>query len=129
MAEGLLRVGVIRDGSALQTSSVKLKRLTQKEEIQRVFTEGRKLISPSFVAFSLLVDGNPDLLYAIHTRKKLGSAVERNRIKRVYREALRRQKNSLSGRKIVIIPRIGSKSLDLNQVTDQIGAYFQKSSE
>lgn len=128
MVEGLLRIGARKDGSALQTPRVKLKRLTRKEEVQRVFSEGRKLISPSFVIFSL-EDPFPDLLYAIHVRKKLGSAVERNRIKRVYREALRRQKVLLRGHKLVVIPRVGSKLLTLNQVSDQIKAFFPKPPE
>lgn len=128
MVEGLLKIGAIRDESVLQTSRVKLRRLTRKEEVQRVFSEGRKLISPSFVIFSL-ADEDPSLLYAIHIRKKLGSAVERNRIKRIYREALRRQKALLGGHKLVVIPRIGSKPLTLNQVTDEIKAFFQKPSE
>lgn len=128
MVEELLKIGVLKDGSALQTPSVKLRRLTRKEEVQRVFAEGRKFISPSFVIFSL-EDPFPDLLYAIHVRKKLGSAVERNRIKRVYREALRRQKVSLRGHKLVVIPRVGSKLLNLNQVADQIKAFFLKPPE
>lgn len=128
MVEELLKIGALKDGSALQTPSVKLKRLTQKEEVQRVFAEGRKFISPSFVIFSL-EDPFPDLLYAIHVRKKLGSAVERNRIKRVYREALRRQKVSLRCHKLIVIPRVGSKLLNLNQVADQIKAFFLKPPE
>jgi ribonuclease P protein component len=128
MGEGLLKTGATKDGSVLQTSRIKLKRLARKEEVQKVFSEGRKFISPSFVIFSLETE-LPDLLYAIHIRKKLGSAVERNRIKRVYREVLRRQKVSLRGRKLVVIPRIGSKSLTLNQLADQIKALFPKPSE
>jgi ribonuclease P protein component len=123
MVEGLSRVGATKDGSALQTPKVRLKRLTQKEQVQRVFSKGRKFISPSFVIFSL-EDESLKLLYAIHIRKKLGSAVERNRIKRIYREALRRQKISLRGHKLVVIPRIGSKFLTLDQVTDQIKVFF-----
>ncbi|NKE69518.1 ribonuclease P protein component [Candidatus Manganitrophus noduliformans] len=128
MVEGLLRTAALKDGSASQTPSVKLKRLTRKEEVQRVFSEGRKFVSPSFVIFSLKYPF-PDLLYAIHIRKKLGSAVERNRIKRVYREALRRQQISLRGHKLVVIPRVGSKLLTLNQVSDQIKALFPKPPE
>lgn len=51
MVEELLKTGVLKDGSALQTPSVRLRRLTRKEEVQRVFAEGRKFISPSFVIF------------------------------------------------------------------------------
>lgn len=128
MVEELLRIGAPKAGSALQTSRVKLKRLTRKEEVQRVFSEGRKFVSPSFVIFSL--EGQfPNLLYAVHVRKKLGSAVERNRIKRVYREALRRQMVSLRGHKLIVIPRVGSKLLTLNQVSDQIRAFFPKPPE
>ena len=128
MVEELLRIGALKDGSALQTPRVKLKRLTRKEEVQRVFSEGMKFISPSFVIFSL-EDQIPNPLYAIHVRKKLGSAVERNRIKLVYREALRRQKVSLRGHKLIVIPRVGSKLLTLNQLSDQIKAFFPKPSE
>lgn len=128
MVEELLKIGGLRDGSASQTLSVKLKRLTRREEVQRVFSKGRKFVSPSFVIFSL-EDSFPDLLYAIHVRKKLGSAVERNRIKRIYREALRRQKVSLRGHNLIVIPRVGSKLLTLNQVSDQIKAFFPKTPE
>lgn len=128
MVEELLKIDALKDGNVLQTPSVKLKRLTQKADVQRVFAEGRKFISPSFVIFSL-EDPFLDLLYAVHVRKKLGSAVERNRIKRVYREALRRQKVSLRGHKLIVIPRVGSKLLNLNQVADQIKVFFPKPPE
>ncbi len=125
MVEGLLKIDAPKAESVFQPLRVKLKRLTRKEEVLKVFQSGRKFVSTTFVIFSLEGDF-PDPFYAIHTRKKLGSAVERNRIKRIYREALQRHKASLCGHKVIVIPRTGSRPVTLNQVINQIGQFFSE---
>lgn len=123
MGEGLLRTAEPKDGRDFQPPKIKLKRLTRKEEVQKVFQKGKKWISTSFVIFSLESDV-PDLFYAIHTRKKLGPAVERNRIKRIYREVLRQRKTLLRGYTLIVIPRTGSRAITLRQLADQIDHVF-----
>ncbi len=49
--------------------------------------------------------------YAIYTSKRLGGAVSRNRIKRIFRELLNRKKRELQGYDFIIIPREGAKDL------------------
>ncbi|GEM_PF-7126942 len=126
MVEGLLRSAETKDESDCRPHKVKLRRLVKKDAVQNLFQRGKKFITSSFVIFSLENDG-PDLLYAIHTRKKLGPSVERNRIKRIYREVLRRNKTLLRGHQLIIIPRSGSKSATQNQLADQMSQFFSQS--
>lgn len=125
MGEGSLKIDAPKDENAFRPSRIKLKRLTRKEEVQSIFQGGRKFVSSSFVLFSLESDSS-DPFYAVHARKKLGPASERNRIKRIYREALRRHKVLLSGYRLIVIPRTGSGSVTLNQVANQIGQFFSE---
>lgn len=123
MVEGLLRTVETREERDFRPPKVRLKRLVRKEEVQKVFHNGKKWISTLFVVFFMESD-LPDPLYAVHARKKLGPAVERNRIKRLYREALQQHKALLSGYTLIVIPRSGSKSITFNQLSDQMGRFF-----
>lgn len=59
--------------------------LTRRRDFQKVYEEGRKLVSRSFVLHLLPA---PDLARAVVASKKVGGAVQRNRAKRLLRHML-----------------------------------------
>ncbi|MFY9268122.1 MAG: ribonuclease P protein component [Candidatus Manganitrophaceae bacterium] len=126
MGEELSREEETKAGSALrQYKKIKLRRLSGRKAVQTVFQKGKKTLFPAFVLFALKTD-EPDLSYAIHVRKKLGTAVERNRIKRIYREVLQGNKVLLQGHHLIVLPRAGSQTVRMSEVADQIVGIFSR---
>lgn len=81
-------------------------RLSRARDIQRVFRNGCK-ISNAYVTIRARKRGArvpPRLAFAI-TRKHVGSAVRRNRIKRIARESFRRHSRILQGFDVVLVSR------------------------
>ncbi len=68
----------------------------------------------------LLKNDLPQLRFAVHGRKVLGIAVERNRIKRLFREAVRKEAPLLVGYDVILVPRQASKGLSLSRLTQQL---------
>lgn len=122
MGEGSLRNDGIKDAKNLPRK-FQLKRLVKKEEVEKVFSLGRKVISDSFILYFLGNDVGRSS-YAIHTRKKLGMAVERNRVKRIFRAALHQFKDLLKGYDIIIVPRKKMKELDFHQAIHKLEQTF-----
>jgi ribonuclease P protein component len=100
-----------------------LKRLVKKEEAEKVFSLGRKVISDSFILY-FLGNNSSRSAYAIHARKKLGMAVERNRVKRIFRAALYRLRDFLNGYDVIIVPRRKIKDLGFHQTVHQLEKAF-----
>lgn len=115
MEEESLSDGETRGESGLPFNVV-IKKLLKKERVDRVFKDGRKYVS-DLMTFFFLLNHSPDLHIAIHTRKKLGIAVQRNRIKRVFRESVRELKGFMGGYDVVIVPRVSSKGVGSHQLT------------
>ncbi len=62
--------------------------------------------------------------YAIYANKRLGGAVDRNRIKRIFREVLNQKKTGLGGHDFIIIPREGSIGLSFQDIRLQVETIF-----
>ena len=80
-------------------------RILKRETFKRVYEQGRKFTAKYFTAFVL---SNPatQTRIGITTTRKIGSAVERNRARRLVREAYRRNKVLVpSGLDIVVNPK------------------------
>lgn len=122
MGEGLLRKDEIREERNLPPN-LPLKRLLHKEEVKKVFSSGRKVISDSFILYFLRNSAGRSR-YAIHARKKLGMAVERNRVKRIFRAALYQLRDLLYGYDIIIIPRKKVKDLDFHLAVHKLEQIF-----
>jgi ribonuclease P protein component len=78
-------------------------RIRRRPEFERVYNQGTR-ISGRFMTVFLLENGRDVPRCGVAATRKLGSAVERNRAKRLAREIFRRHKNA-PGYDIVIVPR------------------------
>lgn len=66
-------------------------RIREKREFDRVYDEGRRIVSRLFVAF-LLEKREGELRVGVVASRRVGGAVSRNRAKRLLREVFRRNK-------------------------------------
>lgn len=78
-------------------------RIRRRPEFERVYNEGAR-INGRFMTVFVLENGRNVQRCGVAATRKLGSAVERNRAKRLAREIFRRHKNA-PGYDVVIVPR------------------------
>lgn len=86
-----------RDGNASECSPFPPRlRLTSRRQYQAVYKNGRRTGTMSFTMFGLPNDqGGPRL--GITVTRKVGNAVRRNRIKRLFREIFRQNLHQFDG--------------------------------
>ena len=94
-------------------------------EFLRVMARGEKLSCPVCVAYFLAAE---DFRSGISVSKKLGSAVVRNRVKRILGEAIRLSKRALSRPvHLVLVARQGAERLSLVQAKRILVDLYSKS--
>jgi ribonuclease P protein component len=101
----------------------KERRLRRRADFLRVQSEGRRVTSAHFV---FLVAPGPDRAgpcrLGLVVTRKVGPAVERNRIRRVCRETFRRWPEFLPGGvDLVVIARAGAQALGASDVRREWG--------
>ncbi|WP_366937744.1 ribonuclease P protein component [Halodesulfovibrio sp.] len=99
-------------------------RLTRRPEFVKCYDEGRRYFSKNFVLF-VLEKEDPTALWRVGlaVTKKTGSAVQRNRVKRVLREFFRLNQRELpNGIDFVVVPkrRMNPEHVDLSFVTQEL---------
>jgi ribonuclease P protein component len=95
---------------AKQFTLGKNERLKSRKSIEQLFSEGKKIIAAPYRVLYSLITTAKDSSIQFSTgvsAKHFKKAVERNRIKRLTREAWRLQKNGLA-------KKIGPKNIQLN---------------
>jgi ribonuclease P protein component len=78
-------------------------RIRRRPEFERIYREGAR-IHGRFMTLFVLPNGGTAPRFGVAATRKLGSAVERNRAKRLAREMFRRHKIA-AGLDIVVVPR------------------------
>jgi ribonuclease P protein component len=81
-------------------------RIKRKTDFQRVFQQGKKRVSSSFILYSYIEKDRPYRRLGITASRKVGNAVVRNRCKRALREIFRQHKALLpQGVDLVVVVR------------------------
>lgn len=78
-------------------------RIRRRPEFERVYKDGAR-VHGRFMTLFVLQNGGTTPRFGVAATRKLGSAVERNRAKRLAREMFRRHKLA-AGLDIVVVPR------------------------
>lgn len=83
---------------------MKTRTIKKQEEFQKLFSKGKRSFSPSLTVVYLKSD---ELKMGISVGKRHGKAHQRNRIKRLLREAFRLEKEKITGKySIVLMPKV-----------------------
>jgi ribonuclease P protein component len=101
-------------------------RLLKRGQFLKLSKQGKRVYTDCFIAIVLkgTVQNNR---IGITISKKVGNAVERNRIKRIIREYFRHNKENISGPKdINIIARKGLTTLSNLEIIEKVDKLFSK---
>lgn len=100
-------------------------RLRKRYEFQQINQLGRKFHTPHFLVFGLQEHTSPRL--GVTVSRKVGAAVQRNRVKRYLREYFRthRQRFQVIG-SVSIIAKRGSADLEYRAVCDELDKLLVK---
>ncbi len=102
-------------------------RIKKNKDFQIVFKEGKSFANRQFVLYYLKKQDQAHFRVGLSVGKKIGNAVERNKIKRFIRQAFLELKGDLEPHyDYVIIARMPSKDLDYFQVKKSLMHLFKK---
>ena len=105
----------------------KSSRLRKRGEFLRVQGGGRKIHTDSFLVFVLPQDEPGTTRVGVTASRKLGGAVQRNRAKRLVREAFRRHRLLFpGGLDIVFVAKKSAVAVDYDQVVREIEKLCRK---
>ena len=100
-------------------------RLLKHSDFQRVYELGRRHFAPHLIAFYLGRETSGSRV-GFTVSRALGGAVERNRIKRRMREAVRLQRNQLSvSADVVFNPKKSALKTDFAELEKEVAGCFQ----
>jgi ribonuclease P protein component len=81
-------------------------RLTRSSEFERVYRQGRSTANRHLVLYAFANPASVEPRLGLSVSRKVGGAVQRNRIKRLLREAFAREAGSLArGQDVVVVAR------------------------
>lgn len=112
--------------SGLSYSFEKRLRLLKAADYQPVFKQARFKVSCQTMLFLAIDNGlSFPRLGLVIGKKNIATAVQRNRIKRLFRESFRHNQYLLAGLDIVILARSGLGSLENSLITQQTETLWQ----
>ena len=101
-------------------------RLKKRYEFKRAQLSGRRIHTPHFLIV-VLPNAVQNTRLGITVTKKVGTAVQRNRIKRVVREVFRRNRELFpASHDLVFIAKRGATEIDYSSLLEEIGRASRK---
>ncbi len=98
----------------------KSERLRKSKDFTRVFEHGKSLPGSRVVVY-YLENGLPFNRVGVAVSRRLGGAVQRNRLKRIVKEAYRANEAGLrQGLDLVLLPRSRAKAASFQEVKDEL---------
>jgi ribonuclease P protein component len=98
----------------------KAARLRHRQEFLRAQAQGKRFHTRHFgVTLAPMAEGHPRL--GLVATRRLGKAVQRNRVKRLLREFFRRHQTGLPPFDLVIMAKKGAAALGYQQVEEELG--------
>ena len=98
----------------------KAERLRHRRDFLRAQAQGKRLHTRHFgLVLAPTAEGHPRL--GLVVSRRLGKAVQRNRVKRLLREFFRRHKSGLPAVDLVIMAKKGAAALTYHQVEEELG--------
>ena len=98
----------------------KAARLRHRQDFLRAQAQGKRLHTRHFgVTLAPMAEGHPRL--GLVATRRLGKAVQRNRVKRLLREFFRRHQTELPTFDLVIMAKKGASALEYHQVEEELG--------
>lgn len=118
--DGREEVTGVAAGPVGDESLPRRERIRKRREFVEIQGRGRKVHTDSFIVFVVSRDDGPARL-GVTVSRKVGSAVERNRVKRLVREAFRRHKAFFPrASDVVFVAKRGAVSANQEQVNREI---------
>ena len=103
-------------------------RLLKEEDFSRVYREGDRVTGELFV-FHLLKTDEPGTRIGIVTPKYIGKAAKRNRVKRIIREAFRKNKEVFEGYDFIVRPKQDVTAYKSDTISDKFFSDFRSQLE
>ena len=104
-------------------------RLKKPREFQDMYKKGKRLTTRCFVFFYSQEGVGTESHLGITVTKNIGSAVERNRLKRQAREVFRHKKETFPACNIVIKARVGSGKTPNQEIRKDLERGFDRLSK
>ncbi|MBU4447040.1 MAG: ribonuclease P protein component [Proteobacteria bacterium] len=98
----------------------KAARLRHRQEFLRAQAQGKRFHTRHFgVTLAPMAEGHPRL--GLVATRRMGKAVQRNRVKRLLREFFRRHQTGLPAFDLVFMAKKGASALGYHQVEEELG--------
>ena len=106
----------------------KYQSLKSKTDITRLFTEGEKIKSGSILVIYKPLTDKTEVAFSVK-KKDFKLAVDRNRIKRLMKEAFRLSQNDLTSNYRLFFIHLGAKKQDFQYYQDKINVVLSRLNE
>lgn len=99
-------------------------RLTRSGEFREVYREGRRYAGGALVLYFL--PGRPGTRLGLRVPRRVGTAVERNRVRRLLREAYRQLRGELPPGWYVLVARSECAGMGIMELREALGSLVKK---